>query len=883
MKKLRIFLYRIVTVVILLSVLTNCLPMVKDGSPNSGTQPVVPTNIAQPSRTAQATSKTQPTRITQPTRTDQPALAVAEISDNRADYPGSQIPRYEKLEITFQVRNSVAGNYQLPYDPDPPAGIDSSNPKHSGITVDALFLPSGETDWGKAIRQPAFYYQYFDDQVKMSWDGYDHEWHYPTGSFAWKARFAPHLTGKWQYRLAAQDASGSITSPPLSFSVTSSDNPGFLKVSRADPRYFEFDSGAPFHASGFQGAGAFDNPTLANEPHYRTYAQNGINLIRIWISGMYGTSWLEWLGGRNQYDGYLPRAGTEAFQDPLRAQDSLTMVMDYETGGDTGWYDACRFQFWNDPEAVKPDTDYRLEITYWGEDIRGPRDASHSDYGLVGKIGGNWEVDCYQSGTSNVVTGYGGSTADWGTLQGTWQSGSNNFLPRIYLGLENVVQGKAYIRSISLREELGDGQLGPEIINEPSMEYELYFPEQSAYALDKIVRLAEDYGVYLKLVIMEKNDMIYSKLDDDGSFVLNGEEDNQDGFYGLGRGVNKTRWLQQAWWRYLQARWGYSTAIHSWEATNEGDPWLESHYQLADELGKFFHCEVFDVSVAEGDGQACIYNHPNSHMVSTSFWHSFPAEQFWKNDSYPNVDYADLHAYISTSAVDIPNAELEKMQWDAAYYHTGHSQTTGGWDIGKPVVRGEAGIDAVGLQVEQPDLALDQNGVWLHNYLWSTVDSGALVELYWWGDNREMQPGPDGMPGLHEIYRYFQEFMGDIPLNIGSYQAVVAAASDSKLRLSGQIDPQNNRAHLWVQNKNHTWKNVVDGAGGTSGLPGTVTINGFSPNTTLAIEWHTFTSQGIPAITKTTVTSNGSGDLLLNLPSDPAITDVGIKIGDYSP
>ena len=225
--------------------------------------------------------------------------------------------------------------------------------------------------------------------------------------------------------------------------------------------------------------------------------------------------------------------------------------------------------------------------------------------------------------------------------------------------------------------------------------------------------------------------MIYNKLDDDGSFVLGGEEDNGDGFYGLGRVENKTRWLQKAWWRYLQARWGYSTAFHSWEATNEGDPWLESHYQLTDDMGKFMHCEAFGVSVAAGAGQPYSYNHPNHHMVTTSFWHSFPAEQFWKDSSYPNVDYADLHAYGSTSAVGIPQAELEKVQWDAVYYQTGHSQVTGGWDIGKPVVRGEAGIDSVSLQVEQPDLTQDQDGVWLHNYLWSTLDPGGLMELYW--------------------------------------------------------------------------------------------------------------------------------------------------------
>jgi hypothetical protein len=123
--------------------------------------------------------------------------------------------------------------------------------------------------------------------------------------------------------------------------------------------------------------------------------------------------------------------------------------------------------------------------------------------------------------------------------------------------------------------------------------------------------------------------------------------------------------------------------------------------------------------------------------------------------------------------------------------------------------------------------------------------------------------------------------MQKIPLNNGSYQDANANASDSTLRVAGQKDLQNNRAHLWVQNKNHTWKNVVDGISGISGLSGTITVDGFSPNTTLEIEWHAFTSQGLPTIIYTTATTDSSGVLLLSLPDNPAITDVGIKIGSY--
>lgn len=819
------------------------------------------------------------TTIYLPTVT-KPGLSITSISDNRSDYSGNLIPQYEKYEISFQIPATVAKNFQFPYDPTPPNGISLSDPAYNGISVDAFFLPPGKSDWNQAYHQPAFYYQIFDRQTKQSWDGTAKPWNYPTGSFSWKVRFSPDAPGTWQYKISARDAQGTALSSPQTFSVAPSNKPGFIKVSQTDSRYFEYSDGAPFYPNGFNGAGSLAGPVISNQSYFQTYGQNGITLDRVWISGIFGTAWLEWLGGRNMYDAYLPRPGTEAFHDPVSNRDTLTMVIDYEPGGDTGWYDACRFQFWNDPEPVKTNTNYRLQIKYWGQDITGPRVNGHSAFGLVGKIGGSWDVNCYEPGVGNVVTNYGKNTSDWGTVSGTWNSGSNNFVPRIYLGLENAVQGRAYIQSISLREDLGNGSFGPELLGEPSLEYDHYFRERDALALDQTIQLAEDNNVSLKLVLMEKNDALYYKLNDDGTFVTDGP-DNPDGFYGLGRSVNKTRWLQQAWWRYLQARWGYSTSIHSWEATNEGDPWLTTHYELTDELGKFMHCQVFGIAVPAGDGQKCTYRHPNSHMVTTSFWHSFPAEQFWTNSKYPNVDYADIHAYISTSAIGIPDTELEKMQWDSAYYHLGHSLPLGGWFIGKPIVRGEAGIDEVGNQVEQPGLAQDQDGVWLHNYLWSTLDPGALAELYWWMDNINTQPGPDGQPGLFEIYGYFSHFMDHIPLNNGQYVDAQAVLTNANLRAAGQKDVTNNRAHLWVQNTKHTWKNVVDHLGSLSGLSGTVTLSGFTPNRSLNVEWHAFTTQGLPTISHSTVTTDSQGRIVLTLPAGSQITDVGIKIGDY--
>jgi hypothetical protein len=804
-----------------------------------------------------------------PVRSFEGAPAISNVS---APF---QVGKYQKLEITFDVSNTVALNLQLPYDPAPPNGIDPGYEKHRGISVDAEFTPD---NWQTIYRQPAFFYHYYQDGgLKSSWDGDLHEWYYPTGQTAWKVRFSPNQLGTWHYRLRAADAGGSGLSDTYSFTVIPSDKRGFLRASKKDPRYFEFDDGTLFLSPGLQAGGHLDDPIKNNEPDFIEFRKNHIRLLRNWISGLYGAGWPRWLGGRNLYDGYLPRPGILPFHDPVGNRDVMTLYLTYPEG----WFDACRFEFWDDSEAIKPNTTYKLSIRYWGQNIAGPRVAGHANYGLVGKISESWCPNCYEPGTGSVVTGYGANTSEWGTIEGTWFSGNYNFLPKVYVGLENVTHGTANILSISAREVLGGGQYGPEIMQQPSMEYELYFPDPALYAMDKYVELAEKHDMYLKLVLMDKNDQIYYKLDDDGTFVIGGEGDNQDGFYGLGRGRNKTRWLQQAWWRYLQARWGYSPNVHSWELTNEGDPFLTKHWEMTDELGKFMHCGAFGVAVGQGDGNPCTLEHPNRHMVTTSFWHSFPGYSaqtgsgFWGNPKYPNVDYADAHAYIATSPA--PVADKLLMEKDAAYYHLWHSREYGSWKFKFPIVRGEAGMVPYNGSTDDKDglgLQGDLQGIWYHNFVWSSLDSGALYEIYWYADPHVYKPGTYDH---RHVALSFHNFMQGIALNSGRFQDLAAEISDANLRVAGQKDLAAGSAHLWIQNRNHTWKNVVDGVS-IAPVSGTIRIGGFAPNRAYKLEWWDTQKTASQVTSTDSLTSDADG--VLAVPVHAVAADVALKIAD---
>ena len=807
-------------------------------------------------------------------------LRITGITDNRSEYTDGQIPTFEKFEITFQVENTVAGNMQFPYDPSPPPGIDPLNSNYQGITVNAVFSPD---NWQTTYTQPAFYYQEFQNQSLGN-----KNWYYPTENFAWKVRFAPDQPGSWQYKLTAQDASGKAESSIGHFTVISSQNPGFIKVSENDARYFEFENGDYFPGLGYNlnyDQVDWIHPVISNMENFKKMSENDIRLVRIWLSqwSIYGSAWNPWYSpDPAKHSQYIPIPGITIGDSYMGNEVSLLLRWG------SNWYSPCMFiGNWKAKPAVLQNTAYRVQVRYKVGLLEGPRDPAHS-YGLVAKTG-NWlwgSEYCYDAGTGQkIAASYPGTAwqnypdpeeASWQIMEGIWESGNEDFLPYFYLVLENITDGGVYIDQVSIQEIQGGGQYGPNIVSKPLMSHHLYFEQRNSYAFDQLLELAESYDIYLRPVILEKNEWISNHIGEDGSFT----SESVNNFYGQWRQETKGRWLQQAWWRYLQARWGYSTQIHSWELLNEGDPTNTRHYALADELGKFMGCEVFEMPVGNQNGDICSFDHPNAHLVSTSFWHSFPVENFWGSANYPNIDFADVHAYISTGWINDP-----EHQNDASSYHIDYGRNVrqrlnadSGAGSTKPIIRGEAGIDFLNEQIEQPGLENDNAGVWLHNFLWASLDANAMIEEYWWTENINEQPGPDGIAGLHDVFSYFADFIENIPLNNGYYQDAEAIVSNPEMLVVGQKDTVHDRAHLWVKNARHTWQHVVDSEPGISGLFGTVMVEGLSPNTTLTVEFHSFTSTGLPLISYASATTDSNGRLVISLPNDPEFTDVGIKV-----
>jgi hypothetical protein len=191
--------------------------------------------------------------------------------------------------------------------------------------------------------------------------------------------------------------------------------------------------------------------------------------------------------------------------------------------------------------------------------------------------------------------------------------------------------------------------------------------------------------------------------------------------------------------------------------------------------------------------------------------------------------------------------------------------------IRKPIVRGEAGLDSPDEQSETV-LALDRDstGVWLHNFLWAGLDSGALHELYWWNSHVWANPA-----GIIRAYRAVSRFLRDVPLNKGGYVDWGGTVTNPSLRVVGQKNTATGSLHLWVQNRAHTWKNVVKGVV-IPPISGSIVVPGFTPGTTYALErWDTYVFGGRVASIEHVV-GDSTGRLTIRVTA--LSTDVAFKI-----
>jgi len=240
--------------------------------------------------------------------------------------PGpSKLGVFEKFEVSFRLNRE----FKNPFDPN-------------HIQVDAEFKSPTE---GYTV--PGFYHQEYirskdnprrerflvDDRVANSNRAVNSEltverWEemIPLGAPSWKVRFTPMEPGAHKYRLIVRTRGETIESQWQSFIAKPTNKPGFVRVCKTDPSYFEFSNGDFYYPIGHNVRSPFDERWWATvlekeklPPDRGTYAydeilrkmhENGENFAEIWMASWWlAIEWAsDWRGYRGLTDYNLANA-----------------------------------------------------------------------------------------------------------------------------------------------------------------------------------------------------------------------------------------------------------------------------------------------------------------------------------------------------------------------------------------------------------------------------------------------------------------------------------------------------------------------------------------------------------------------------------------------
>lgn len=180
----------------------------------------------------------------------------------RCDALPSSVKQFELLRVPLQV----TGNYRNPFEP-----------KEVDVTAE-ICTPSGKTE-----TVHAFFAQDYAP-VKV---GQHEEILLPIRGLGapWRFNYRPRETGRHTVRLAVKDRTGRAAFDAGGFEVTLKAARGFLRVSKNDPRFFEFDNGESFYGTGPSGwfrqteNWMFGGNTrwIPIEPHKKYYERKGQN------------------------------------------------------------------------------------------------------------------------------------------------------------------------------------------------------------------------------------------------------------------------------------------------------------------------------------------------------------------------------------------------------------------------------------------------------------------------------------------------------------------------------------------------------------------------------------------------------------------------------
>jgi len=186
----------------------------------------------------------------------------------------------------IELSADIAASYDNPFDPEQ-------------VAVDAEITgPSG-----KAVTVPGFYYAPMRLETKLK-----SEYLRLAGTAGFRVRYAPPVPGSYRLVLKVRDRSGAAQSAPVQFTATAGKNPGCIRVAKASPHYFAFDSGKPYFAVGEDVCWSWGSaPVAIYNDWFKGLGGAGGNWARLWLS--FNEKGQEWMpaptprGGPGTYMG----------------------------------------------------------------------------------------------------------------------------------------------------------------------------------------------------------------------------------------------------------------------------------------------------------------------------------------------------------------------------------------------------------------------------------------------------------------------------------------------------------------------------------------------------------------------------------------------------
>lgn len=759
--------------------------------------------------------------------------------------------RYGKLEWTLTLGRSYP-NLDYPYDAADtfaanPAGV--SYVEADGVTVNlTVTKPNAAT-----VTVPCFGYTPYGGVEESSTEIFG-----ATGTPRVACRFAGEQVGTYTYTISAQDAGGTTTTGSSSFTVTDGSNPGYVRVSTTDARYFKTDDGRSWMPVG--AGGQWPNP-VANQTRRAydvvsrigTYAANNGNFTRFWDSSEFAIS-VEGVTGpvwKREGTSLSAAQGVE-----LNTGNQHAGLRSAKPVNGNGWYQSVYL--------ANSTSLHRLIV--WARST-----SATSCQALVRAT-----ATTFNSGTTLAS-----STSVTGTT--AWTVYTTTFTPNdttVAVNLVSGASGTCLFDDVQLGPDDGAGGVTYNALSDGDFERHFYkdnpsndpnatpslarpigtwFAPWATYEMDLIVDEAQAQNFKIQMCLCSGPWWIWPTDPQvmDETFLATG---------------SNAAWVLRYYKRSYRnriARWGWSTAVHSWEFKNEvghtNSSATPQSFTLWSSLTTYIHsADPFGHPTTISQNSQAYSPQLNSQAIDV-------AQMHWYEDGHiPTLDSDEaltlmrfgwcMHALVAPGS--------------SPYCTTAPSLGLGdgsAWSGGaKPLIIGEIGAATDPSATTRLGITGTAGARWQHNTKWAAAFSPAMTAaLEWWWYEEDAGATAAKLAAMKAIGAYFADIdiesggltsihtLNDMPGSTGT----MTTSDTTNSRAYGFRRSDQTAAYVWVQNKGYTYSN----AGSITATAPTITVNNLKNSTVYRVSyWDTTTG----LVTSTSaITSNGSGVLSVPIAS----------------